>query len=203
VSDDVVHLPNGVSPLGHFVAHGRDALCLGRLATHKHVERIIAALAHPELAGVRLHVVGPEGNVSHLDLARVAEGFKIADRVLLHGRVNAARLAEIAADCALFVSASTYEGFGMSLIEAMSVGLIPVVHANPAFVELLSVANSGELADFKRPAAAARAMRRQLDNIRELDRRRAIAYAARFAWSGHAERTMRLYCAAQPLAISA
>ena len=203
VSDDVVHLPNGITPIGHFVANGRDVLCLGRLATHKHIERIIAALAQPELAGIRLHVVGPEWNVSQLDLARTAEIHKVADRVLLHGRVDAARLTEIAGDCALFVSASTYEGFGMSLVEAMSVGLIPVVHPNPAFVELLGAANSGQLVDFKRPTAAARAMRRQLDNICELDRRRAVAYASRFAWSAHAERTMRLYCADRPLAISA
>lgn len=203
VSDDVVHLPNGVKPLGHFVANGGDILCLGRLATHKHVERIIATLAQPGLHGVRLHVVGPEWNVTHLDLARAAEFYNVADRVLLHGRVGAARVAEIARDCGLFASASTYEGFGMSMIEAMSVGLIPVVHANPAFVELLSAANSGELVDFKQPAAAAAAMRRQLDKVCELDRRRAIAYAARFSWSGHAEHTMRLYSGARTLALSA
>jgi alpha-1,3-mannosyltransferase len=193
VSDNVVHLPNGVSALGAFQAGGGDVLCLGRLAEHKHVYRVVAAFAEPELINARLHIVGPEWGVSYLDIARVAELLGVSDRVLLHGRVDGRRLGEIAKSCGVYVSASTYEGFGMSLIEAMSVGLVPVVQPNAAFAELIGAANVGALTDFARPNTAARAIRRQLDMLDPAQRREARAFSTRFSWSGHAKRTRRLY----------
>jgi alpha-1,3-mannosyltransferase len=193
VSANVVKLANGVSSLGSFTAHGADLLCLGRLTRHKHVERIIAALSEPALAGVRLHVVGPPGDVSLLQLARHAEWLGVADRVVLHGGVSRAELAAIAAQCALFVSASTYEGFGMALIEAMSVGLVPAVQANPSFVELVSDADIGCVTDFSQPRMAARAVRQQLDALSATGRTKAIAFSGNFSWRGHAARTLGLY----------
>ncbi len=193
VSDNVVHLPNGVSALGSFQANGRDVLCLGRLAEHKHVERVIAAFAEPELANARLHVVGPEWGVSYLDMARLAERHGISERVLLHGRVDGRQLTEIAKSCGIYASASAYEGFGMSLIEAMSVGLVPVVQPNAAFAELIGAARVGALTDFARPSVAARTIREQLDLLDNEQRREARAFSTRFSWSGHAKRTLRLY----------
>lgn len=193
VSDNVVHLPNGVSALGAFQACGADVLCLGRLAEHKHVDRVVAAFAEPELLNARLHIVGPEWGVTYLDIARAAERHGVSDRVLLHGRVDGRRLTEIARACGIYVSASAYEGFGMSLIEAMSVGLVPVVQPNAAFAELIDAASVGALADFARPATAARAIRRQLDLLDDAQRKEARAFSTRFSWSGHAKRTLRLY----------
>ncbi len=193
VSDDAVLLPNAVTPLGAFQAEGRDVLVLGRLAKHKHVERIIAALAQPALDDVQLHIVGPEWDVSALQLAKTAEQHGVGHRVKLHGRLDRRQLASVAQRCGLFVSASSYEGFGMALIEAMTVGLIPVVAPNAAFVELMGAADVGAVTDFKEPATAARAMRRQLDVLGPEQRRRAIDYAQNFSWPGHAEQTLRIY----------
>jgi alpha-1,3-mannosyltransferase len=185
LSDDIVHLPNGITPLGAFMADGRDVLYLGRLAHHKHVERLIAAMAEPDMADRRLHVVGPERDVTHLHLARVADSLGVGDRIILHGKLSRKRLAEVAKRCGLFASASTYEGFGMSLIEAMSVGLIPVVEANPAFTELIDGAQCGAVTDFTRPALAARIMRHCLDNADWAQRNRTIAFSDEFSWRGH------------------
>jgi alpha-1,3-mannosyltransferase len=193
VAANVVHLPNGITPLGSFRAGGHDVLCLGRLARHKHVARIIRALAMPELRGVRLHVVGPEWDVTRFELARLAERLGVRAQVFLHGQVDAPSLALIASRCGLFASASRYEGFGMSLIEAMSVGLVPVVEANASFVELLDAAPCGACVDFSSPQMAARAMRRTLDALDEGARDAAIAHAARYSWSGHALATLDLY----------
>lgn len=193
VSTNVVKLPNGVSPLGAFSAQGRDLLCLGRLTRHKHVDRVIAALAQPELARTRLHVVGPPSDVALLDLASAAHRLGVGDRVLLHGGVNRRQLAAIAAQCGLFVSASTYEGFGMALIEAMSVGLIPVVQANPSFAELVGAADLGCITDFAHPRMAAMAMQRELTAITPGKRSSAIAFSGRFSWRAHAEHTLDLY----------
>ncbi|MGH6951585.1 MAG: glycosyltransferase family 4 protein [Vitreimonas sp.] len=193
VSDDVVLLPNAVTRLGAFKAEGRDLLALGRLARHKHVERIVAAMAQPALRDVRLHVVGPEWDVTLLQLAQLSHRLGVSERVQLHGPLDRARLAAVARQCGVFASASSYEGFGMSLVEAMSVGLVPVVQSNAAFVELMSNANVGALTDFTRLDAAARALRGALDALDPLQRERAMAYAQNFAWPQHAETTLKLY----------
>jgi alpha-1,3-mannosyltransferase len=197
VSDDIVHLPNGVSRLGEFRATGRDLLYLGRLARHKHIERVIAALAQPQLAGVQLHIVGPEWDVAQLRLAKLADEFGVSDQVRIYGALDKARLAAVAKQCAVFVSASSYEGFGMSLIEAMSIGLIPVVESNASFEELMARAPVGELTQFAYSASAATAIRRQIDMIDDERRSSAIEYSKRFSWEGHAERTLRLYLEAR------
>jgi alpha-1,3-mannosyltransferase len=193
VSDDVVLLPNAVTRLGAFKAEGRDVLALGRLARHKHVERIIAAMAQPALSDVRLHVVGPQWDVTLLQLAQLADKLGVGERVQLHGPLDRARLAAVARRCGVFASASSYEGFGMSLVEAMSVGLVPVVHSNSAFVELMSGANVGALTDFTRPEMAANALRAALDGLDSVQRESAIAFARGFAWPRHAEKTLKLY----------
>lgn len=197
VSDDAVLLHNAVTPLGQFEAAGGDVLVLGRLARHKHVERVIAALAEPQLRDVVVHIVGPEWDVSPLELAQAAERHGVSERVKLYGRLDREHLAAVARRCGLFVSASRYEGFGMSMIEAMSVGLAPVVEANAAFIELMHPADVGAVTDFTQPATAARAMRRELDALTPERRKRAIAYAQGFSWGGHAQRTLRLYRAAR------
>ena len=197
VTDDAVLLPNAVTRLGAFKAEGRDVLTLGRLARHKHVERIIAALAQPALHDVRLHVVGPEWDVTMLQLAQLADKLGVGERVQLHGALDRPRLAAVARRCGVFASASSYEGFGMSLIEAMSVGLVPVVHSNSAFVELMSGANVGSLTDFTRPDTAARALRGALDGLDAQQRERAMAYAQTFSWPRHAEKTLKLYRSAR------
>ncbi|WP_395647907.1 glycosyltransferase family 4 protein [Terricaulis sp.] len=195
--DHVVHLPNGVAPIGDFCASGRDLLFIGRLSSHKHVERLIDAVAQPSLRGVRLHIVGPEWDVSRLRLAQFAEARGVGAHVLLHGGVDARRLAEIARSCALFVSASTYEGFGMSLIEGMSVGLPPVAQPNASFVELVEAAGVGALTDFADPQSAASAIRAQLDGLTDARRRRAMRYSEKFSWRAHAEDTLNLYRSAR------
>ena len=60
----VVQIPNGVAPIGDFTARGRDLLCLGRLSSHKRVDRLIAMMASPPLADTVLHVVGPDWDIS-------------------------------------------------------------------------------------------------------------------------------------------
>lgn len=193
VSPNVVKLANGISPLGAFKAHGGDLLCLGRLTRHKHVERVIAALVEPELADVRLHVVGPPGDVTPVALAAQAEQLGVAERVLIHGGLSRRALAAVAAECALFVSASTYEGFGMALIEAMSVGLLPVVHANPSFTELVGAAQLGCVTDFADRRSAALAIQQQLAAVNASNRAGAIAFSSEFSWRAHADRTLDLY----------
>jgi alpha-1,3-mannosyltransferase len=196
ITPRVALTPNGVKPLGDFVCAGRDLLCLGRLASHKHIDRLLITLAEPVLADTHLHIVGPEWDVKIPDLLRAAADLGIADRVTFHGRISRPALQRLAVRCGLFVSASRFEGFGMSMIEAMSVGLVPVVEANPSFRELLLSTDVGALTHFATPHVAAAATRRELDLLSDARRARAMRFAERFSWRAHAERTLDHYVTA-------
>jgi alpha-1,3-mannosyltransferase len=193
---DVEHIPNGVAPLA-CAAHGGDLLSHGRLASHKRLDLLIETLAQPVLAGVQLHIAGPEWDVSAAALRDCARANNVAERVHIHGSVSASRLLEIASGCGLFVCASEYEGFGMALIEAFSAGLSAVVSANPSFAEIMQAAPTGRLADFHDPAAAALIVRDELQRLSAEKRQASKAYAATFSWRNNAERTLAVYDAAQ------
>ena len=192
---NVIRLPNGVRPIGDITAEGRDLLYIGRLASHKNVDGVIRAVAAltGEAAASRLHIVGQEWDVRPDSLARLAGELGIADRVVLHGYLDDAALALLAAGCGLFVSGSTYEGFGMSMIEAMGVGLVPVVHPNPSFAELVGEAGVGRCADFADPPAAAAAIAEALARLGPGDRGRVRAFAERFSWRTAAARCVAEY----------
>jgi alpha-1,3-mannosyltransferase len=190
---DVSLIANGVAALGDFQATGRDLLYLGRLASHKHTDRLIDALAEPALSQSVLHLVGPEWDVTSRDLRHRAIARGVENRVCVHGHVSAERLREIARGCGVFVSASSYEGFGMSMIEGMSVGLIPVAEANASFAELLSATPVGTLTAFENPSRAAKAIRDELDCLSASRRTEAQRFAAQFGWAEHAKQTDLLY----------
>ncbi|MBC7768293.1 MAG: glycosyltransferase family 4 protein [Phycisphaerales bacterium] len=193
IANTVALLPNGVRPLGAFLAEGRDLLSLGRLASHKRVARLLTTLADERLADVTLHIVGAEWDMKIADLLQRANALGVADRVHFHGGLNQAGLQRVARQCSLFVSASEYEGFGMSLIEAMSVGLVPVVEANASFRELIGRSPVGRTTRFAAPGEAAGVIRAELDALSPERRQDAARYASGYSWRAHAEQTIEHY----------
>lgn len=104
---------------------GYDPLALvtaSRLADEKHIDVLIRAIdaAREKLPGLRLDIYG-EGNRDRL--LAVIEETRTQDCVRLMGHRE---LRGVLGSYALFVSASTSEGFGLSLLEAMAEGL-PIV----------------------------------------------------------------------------
>lgn len=93
-----------------------------RLADEKHIDLLIRAVgaARKTVPGLRLDIYG-EGNRDRL-LAVIGET-QTHDCVRLMGHQ---RLSGVLGSYALYVSASTSEGFGLSLLEAMAEGL-PIV----------------------------------------------------------------------------
>lgn len=186
-------ITNGIEPLTPTLATGSDLLYLGRLASHKHVERLITLLAEPPLATTKLHVVGPAWDVSVDTLMSHAQRLGVTERVQIHGHLPTSALQAVVKRCGVFVSASSYEGFGMSLIEAMSAGLIPVVEPNASFVDLMSTSPVGRLASFGEPARAAGIIREELNRLNSAQREKACGYAKQFGWPAHAEQAASLY----------
>ncbi len=195
IHSEVTLEPNSIEPIGDFTAAGSDILYLGRLAQHKGLELLIRAFAEmsQQDRGRLLHIVGPEWDVRHDTLRALAADLGVLGSVRLHGHVSSARLQDICRRCGFFCSASAFEGFGMSLVEAMSVGLIPIVHKNASFQELIAAASVGTVTDFSDAGGAAKGMRAQIRSATGEDRERARRFAQTFAWPDLARRTVEAY----------
>jgi glycosyltransferase involved in cell wall biosynthesis len=125
-------IPNGspaVRPLVQREVPGDPAIVyLGRLVGHKRVEQVVEVAA--ELAdrrpGLHVHVVGrgPES----APLAARAEELGVAERVHLHGFLAEADKNAVLGAAVLNVTASEFEGWGLTVIEAAALGVPTVAY---------------------------------------------------------------------------
>jgi glycosyltransferase involved in cell wall biosynthesis len=97
---------------------------------HKNVEAVIEALAMlPEsLNAHQLVVIGASTNYNS-KLAALASARGVAERVIFAGRVSSAQLHALYLRSRALLFLSIYEGFGLPLLEAMSVGC-PIICSN-------------------------------------------------------------------------
>ncbi|MCM3506250.1 glycosyltransferase family 4 protein [Curtobacterium sp. ODYSSEY 48 V2] len=112
----------------------RYVLAVGTLEPRKGLQHLIAAMAHPEApSDVPLVVAGPDG-WGDVDVHETAERAGLPpEAVRVLGRIDDADLATVYDRASVFVFPSLAEGFGLPVIEAMSLGT-PVVHSDDAAV---------------------------------------------------------------------
>ena len=169
--DPAFHPPSGSEPQGSYV------LAVGAVQRRKNQ---FAALEAAETVGLPLVVVGP-----HKD-AVLAE--KLRRRgARLEGYVDIERLAELYRGAACLVQTSSFEGFGLPIVEAMASGTPVVAVGEPALVEV-----SGDAAVVVEEADLAAGIERALA---ERDRLVAagLERARAFTWRDAAERTLAVY----------
>lgn len=196
LNKQVVLQHNAIEPLGTEIVSGKDFLYIGRLAQHKNVAKVIEVFAllksRYNIDGT-FHVVGPEWDVTLADLTAVAAKYGVTDSVKFHGAATASRMREIAKNCGYFISASAFEGFGMSMLEGMSIGLIPLVHSNESFKELVTECALGLCTDFNDVDTTAKGINEAIARVTEDDRKRARSFALKFSWDGLIENTEKYY----------
>ncbi|MFZ2587523.1 MAG: glycosyltransferase family 4 protein [Alphaproteobacteria bacterium] len=196
ITSNLVLQPNAVEPLGDFTATGPDFIYIGRLAEHKMVENLIrtfAVFVNEHKGKGNLHIVGPEWDVARADLTNLANTLGLSKRVKIHGFTKPAALTKILQSCGYFVSASLFEGFGMSMIEGMSVGLIPLVQPNASFQVLVKQSKVGACIDYTNPTDAAAAMAECIATVKPAHSTTARTFAATFAWPKLAAACVAIY----------
>ncbi len=126
-------LLHATSATGLGVSDDPYMLFVGTIEPRKGLDLLVAALAHPALAtastrSLRLVVVGADGwgGVDVFHYARGA-GADIG-RMRVTGRVDDGELAALIRGAVVLVAPSRAEGFGLPVVEAMSLGT-PVIHS--------------------------------------------------------------------------
>lgn len=135
-------------------------LFVGRLAPNKAIDCLLRACAMLAARGgdFSLRIVGPDRNRARPDLESLATSLKIDRRVTFVGEVTPQELIDEYARASIFVSASRSEGFGISVVEAMAAGCVPVVNDIPAFRDLLGGIRGGLVVDFANASETADAI---------------------------------------------
>ncbi|MGB3910887.1 MAG: glycosyltransferase family 1 protein [Pseudolysinimonas sp.] len=129
----------------------RDLVYMGSFMPYKNVHTLARALH--ELPGYRLHLLSRVAARARVSLEALAP----AGSLIFHDGVTDAEYAELLESAHALVHASLDEGFGIPLVEAMSVGTPIVVSDIPIFREIGGEA--GVYADPRDPSAFAAAVR--------------------------------------------
>lgn len=129
----------------------RSLLYMGSYMPYKNVETLVTAVA--TMPGYRLHLLSRIGDADRARLAKLAP----AHALVFHNGVSDDEYQKLLRGATALVHASLDEGFGIPLIEAMSVGTPVVVSDIPIFREV--GADAASYFQPKDPADAVRAIR--------------------------------------------
>jgi glycosyltransferase involved in cell wall biosynthesis len=114
---------------------GDYVLFVGTAEPRKGLDTLLDAWSGPALRGQSLVVVGPRG-WGGVDVTQGARVRGIEDRVIVTGRVDDLDLAALYSGASLVVMPSRAEGFGLPVLEAMTLGVPVVTSDDPALREV-------------------------------------------------------------------
>jgi glycosyltransferase involved in cell wall biosynthesis len=188
---DIVVIPPGFEPPAATLAPLKSRsktpriVCVGRLVAHKSVASIVAAV--PELLSdfpdLELHVVG-DGTERPAIEAMVDE-LELSDHVVVHGALSTPDRDQLMRTAWMSVNASKGEGWGLSVVEANSLGVPVLAYQRPGLRDSIRDGETGWLLDNSEPLAPAIA--RTLHELEDEQAAlamgtRARQWAAQFTW---------------------
>jgi alpha-1,3-mannosyltransferase len=173
-------------------------LSIGRLSSNKRLDSVIHFLAalcrlDPQWS---LRIAGRPWDVSPAELRNLAQRDGLSDKVEIIDTPPDKKIREVMGDCSAFVSASSYEGFGLVAVEALSAGLVPVVSPIPPFQHLVDKTGVGTVVDFDDVDAAARTFLADWTKLSahyNSNRRSAMTAASAFRWPAVSEKYQAFY----------
>ena len=174
---------------------GAYILFLGNLEPRKNIERLLSAFAHltrEVLPDYQLVVAGQKGWLFD-GIFRTVEQLHLEDRVIFTGYISAEEKSTLYRHAALFAFPSLYEGFGIPILEAMSVGA-PVLCSNTSSMPEVA-GDAAVLVDPLDVEDIADGMYRLLtdDALRAEKIAAGYTQAAKFSWDDSAQKLMELY----------
>jgi glycosyltransferase involved in cell wall biosynthesis len=101
----------------------------GRLSQEKdlsHALRFFVRI-HERFPTAMFHLVGPDTEGNRESLSRQAVRLGVESRIVFHGSMDQPRIFQLARTCSFYLQTSRREGMAMSVLEAMQLGLVPVV----------------------------------------------------------------------------
>jgi len=100
---------------------------IGRLAELKGVTSLIDIIPQIKISfpDVMLHIIGD--GPKHKEIIQRINQLSVFDNVTMHGYLTEGEKIKLLEKCAIYISNSQMEGFGLPLVEAMATGTVPIV----------------------------------------------------------------------------
>ena len=176
----------------------RTMIFIGRWSGNKRVPALIDLIAalQRENPAWRLIVAGVPDVETVESLQAHARAQGVAERVDVHLKPADAELRALVGQSSYIASASSYEGFGLTIVEGMSAGLLPVVSPLAPFTKLVDALGDGVVIDVADPAASAARLEARFQHHAAATadaRGAAMALAGRYAWPGVAAQFREIY----------
>jgi 1,4-alpha-glucan branching enzyme len=144
--DKIAIIPNGVNLEKFNNSHGQkkdlegdpSILFLGLVSKLKGVDVLIEAVAKLrfDLPDLKLHIVG-HGDDIRESLLQLIKRLHLENFVIFHGAADPATTPAYYKSADIFVHPSRYEGFGITILEAMASGIPIVASSIGSFTEIL------------------------------------------------------------------
>ena len=131
-------------------------LYVGRLSENKGIPALLNAFSIAKQLGssFELRLVGPDRESKSGEYKQLARMLDIEEEVQFIGEVSSEALLLEYQQAENFVSASEYEGFGLSALEAKAAGCRLLLQANEAFTSLFNTDERVQLFDFSHSQSA-------------------------------------------------
>ncbi|MDO8634094.1 MAG: glycosyltransferase family 4 protein [archaeon] len=160
---------------------------LGRLSRNKNLSALIGsfALVCNGRPSAKLFIVGKNFDEDLGNLEKIVKEKNLEKNVFFTGELGEEKLRHIVNECSYCVYSSSFEGFGISVLELMGAGLIPVLNNIPTFTRFVDHEKNGFITDFLDYSTAARSILHAL-NLGEKEKKRLSSNAAEkakeFSW---------------------
>lgn len=164
-------------------------LFIGRMSKNKRIDLLVNAMEKvaAKEPSAKLVIIGEDWGHIMNDLKKLVKEKKLEKNVQFTGRISAEELMEFISRAEFFVSASQYEGFGISALECMAAKCIPILSDIESFHNFVKAKeNNGFITGFYDADAAAETILKAMA-LGEKEKQAIALNAAnttkRFAWA--------------------
>ncbi|HZX34667.1 MAG TPA: glycosyltransferase family 4 protein [archaeon] len=167
----------------------------GRLSKNKMAENLLRAFAivARKEPTARLCIIGEDWEGLKAGLEKLAEKLRIGKNVVFTGKLDDEGLRKYYSKADFFVSASRFESFGITAIEAMAAGCIPILNNIESFRNFVRDGESGFLVDFEDYGRTAEKIAAIMGLERGKVRKKAVESARKFGQGTRAAELVKVY----------
>lgn len=172
---------------------GGDFLFVGRLSRNKGIDNLIEVFARLNTKA-RLFIAGGDWEGLRSKIEKRVKELGLGKRVVFLGEISEKELLKQYSKCRFFVSASKYEGFGLTVIEAMAAGCVVILNDIESFRNIVSDGNDGFIVDFSDHSKAAEKIRKIMER-KDLEKigRKAKETARKYDWEKSLDKLINIY----------
>ncbi|MCA1032217.1 glycosyltransferase family 4 protein [Bacillus timonensis] len=158
---------------------------VGRFSNNKRIDKLLEVIKElkADFPDIHLSIVGKDFDQLKKDYVKQIQEYEISNHVEIMEALSQEELLKEMAQCTYFISASEYEGFGLSSLEAMAAGRIPLLNSIPSFKKMVDDGENGYLLNFDDMDAVVAKMKTVLRSNHKGLKEEAIERARKNSWN--------------------